>query len=284
MGPRLQRLKESVETQQQALEELQGALEHTMTQRSSLPKPVQRAVRNLSSEVRIARMMKKPVEQLGRLSGKRGLKVNLGCGSDVRPGFVNIDLDRRGNDIGDVDLHPDTYLINFDLRLGLPLEVGSCDFIYSSHFFEHLPYQDGVRLMRDSYRALRFGGVFRIALPNLKLDFDAYLRGDDEILGAYDPLELGDPHLASVVEAGMMTRVDWINYGVYQSGEHMYIYDEEKVSTLLRRSGFHTVASSSYQEGIDIDEPLRRDYSFYVEAVKARKPRALTVPRQAENS
>jgi SAM-dependent methyltransferase len=279
MALQLQQLKERLETQQQALEELQGALERTMTKRTSLSKPVQRAARNLLREVRTARMMKESVEELGRLSGKRRLNVNLGCGSDIRPGFVNIDFDPRDKDIGDPCPHPETYFINFDLRLGLPLEAQSCDFIYSSHFFEHLDYEDGVRLMRDCYRALRFGGIFRIALPDLSLDFDAYLRGDDEVLGAYDPLELRDPHLASVVKSGTMTSVDWVNYGVHQSGEHKYIYDEEKVSLLLRRSGFHTVTTSSYQEGIDIDEQIRRDYSFYVEAIKSRQPMISTAQR-----
>jgi predicted SAM-dependent methyltransferase len=266
----LQRLKQTLKAQHQALEELECALEGTSARTDLLPNSVRLAVRNLEEEIRIARIVEESVVDLERLAGKKGLKVNLGCSSDLRPGFVNIDLEPLGKGV-DPDRHPNTMFLSFDLRLGLPLEERSCDFIYSSHFFEHLPYEQAVHLMRDCYKALRFGGIFRMVLPDLKLDFDAYLRGDDEALGAYDPLDLGDPQLLSVAESGTMTSVDWVNYSVYQSGEHKYIYDEEKASLLLRRSGFRSVATSSYQEGVDIDEPIRRDYSFYIEAIKARR-------------
>jgi hypothetical protein len=83
-------------------------------------------------------------------------------------------------------------------------------------------------------------------------------------------IELHDRHLASVVKSGTMTRVDWINYGVYQSGEHKYIYDEVKAIVLLEESGFGSVPTKAYEEGTDLDEPLRRDFAFYIEAVKSR--------------
>lgn len=234
----------------------------------SQPKPVRLAARDLLDEISIAKRVKDSTKSFQALKGEKGLKVNIGCGSNIKPGFVNIDLrDILGPEI-DPESHPKAMFINYDLRLGLPLEDDSCNFIYSSHFFEHLDYADGLRLMRDCYRALRSGGVFRMVLPNLKPDFDAYLRGDDEYFDSVDLSDLHDPLLNRIAKSGTMTRVDWINYGVYQSGEHKYIYDEEKAILLLQSIGYRSVASSSYQAGTDIDLPIRRDYSFYIEAVK----------------
>lgn len=60
----------------------------------------------------------------------------------------------------------------------------------------------------------------------------------------------------------------WVNYAAYQSGEHKWIYDEQKVILLLQKIGFKSVAPSVFQAGVDPDVPLCRRYSFYVEAIK----------------
>jgi predicted SAM-dependent methyltransferase len=247
MMVQLLQLRQTLETQRHSLEELEGTLQRIMSRVDSLTEPVRLAVRDLREEIEIAQRVEKSIEDFEPLQEKEGLKLHLGCGSDIKPGFVNIDLYEP--DI-DLNAYADTMFIAFDLRLGLPLKAFSCDFIYSSHFFEHLAYEDGVRLMHECYRALRFGGIFRAALPNYRRDFDEYLRGD-EAYDAYDPLDMHDPHLNSVVRSGTMTRVDWMNYGVYQSGEHKYIYDEEKATLLLQRCGFRPVTTTSYEEGVD---------------------------------
>src|SRR5205823_3176710 len=136
------------------------------------------------------------------------------------------------------------HLINYDLRRGLPLAPGSCDYIYSSHFFEHLEYKQGLQLMRDCYRALRPGGTFRLALPNFKGLFEAYLRRNESY---FDLVSIRE--LLPEVEPETETLVDYVNYGVYQAGEHKCIYDEEKLVLMLRKIGFATVAPADYQEG-----------------------------------
>jgi len=225
---------------------------------------VRLAADNLRNEIRIAKMIEDSTEDLHSLKGKKGLKVHLGCGSDIRPGWVNIDLALTPKVTSAASAAPPgaTY-INYDLRRGLPLENDSCDYIYSSHFFEHLQYKDGLRLMRECYRMLRPGGVFRVSLPNFKGMFAAYLRGDESYLDLIDILSV-----LPEVEPGTETLVDHINYGVYQHGEHKYIYDEDKVILILQKIGYPSVVLSSYQEGTDPGEEVRRRYSFYVEATK----------------
>lgn len=180
----------------------------------------------------------------------------------MRAGWVSVDLRARDQ----AEASPDALFINYDLRWGLPVEEGSCAYIYSSHFFEHLEYRHGVRLMRDCHQALRPGGVFRISLPDFRGLFARYLQG-----GAGQNQPASKINLLKVLpdlEPGTETIVDHINYGVYQRGEYKYIYDQEKIMLLLRRIGYSSVTESEYREGVDPDSGVRRAYSFYVEAVK----------------
>jgi len=227
------------------------------------PEGLQTAVRNLLFELKTARQARRAAARFQALQGREQLKVHIGAGDDIRPGWVNIDLMLRVPPEFDRAAHPDTHLINYDLRRGLPLAAGSCDYIYSSHFFEHLDCKQGLRLMRDCYRALRPGGVFRIALPNFEGLFAAYLRRDE----SYFDLVSGPEYLPEV-EPETKTLVDYVNFGVYQVGEHKCVYDKEKTILLLRKLGYSNVAPADYQEGIDPASQLRRRYSFYVEAVK----------------
>jgi predicted SAM-dependent methyltransferase len=233
-----------------------------MIRRSTL-RPLAAAGRNLGAEFFFALTRPLARRRLRSLHGRTGLQVHLGCGDDIRPGWVNIDMKKKSWSRTDVVSGRDTLVIAYDLRAGLPLAPASCDVIYSSHFFEHLEYREGLKLMRDCHRALRPGGVFRLALPNFRGLFEAYLRNDRQYTELIDIFTVS-PDL----ERGTETFVDHVNYGVYQNGEHRCIYDEDKVDIILRHIGFTSVSSSSYRAGIDSDDPVRRRYSFYVEAVK----------------
>jgi predicted SAM-dependent methyltransferase len=223
--------------------------------------PLQRAVAALITEARIAQASKRSAKAFAALSGQRDLKVHLGCGQDMRPGWMNIDL-----------LDPETerpttgaVFIQYDLRLGLPLPNECARTIYSSHFFEHLEYEQTVKLLRDCYRSLQPDGVFRIALPNFKSLFRAYLEGDEAQLDLLIPRL--PPRIRNAAPDAV-TIIDHISHGVLEYGQHKHLYDEEKVVALLEVMGYRSVNASTFQSEIDVDNPLRRQYSFYVEAVK----------------
>ena len=233
-----------------------------------LPEPVREAVLNLRNEVDLAAKSDESAKRLQRLAAQNNLKLHLGAGGDIKAGWVNLDLafkpsPKRRQARSD----PETVLVEYDLRRGLPLPAESCDYIYSSHFFEHLEYRDGLRLMRDCHRALRPGGVFRVALPTFKGLFSRYLQADEDS-DLSPALSKQILKLLPDLEPGTQTMVDWVNYGVYQRGEHRYIYDEKKVILLLRRIGYSSVEESRYEEGMDPDTEARRKYSFYVQAIK----------------
>jgi predicted SAM-dependent methyltransferase len=225
--------------------------------------PVQHAVRNLWAEMRISIVTRRSVSELKGLRQKKGLKIQLGCGQDVRSGWVNIDLDLHHSLTRKATALPDAVFINHDLRTGLPLDNNSCDYIYSSHFLEHLEYKQGFNLLRECHRALTDGGVFRIALPDYRGIFRAYLQGDHSYFKLID-----DENVLEQVGAKTRTLCDFVNFCVYQYGEHKCIYDEDHLTALLKEVGYSAVEVSSFQEGIDPATSIRQHHSFYVEARK----------------
>jgi predicted SAM-dependent methyltransferase len=228
------------------------------------PEPVKRALRSLLDEVRLARVTTAAAPQFTALRGEKGLLLHLGCGNHLKDGWLNLDLNLNGTapELPPQRL-PQTRFILYDLRSGtLPLDDDSCELIYSSHFFEHLAYDDGERLMRDCHRVLQPGGTFRAALPDFPELFRAYLERDEKVFELYSIFDVF-PHRPPET----VTLVDHVNANVYEWG-HKCIYDQEKICRVLRHLGFASVEITDYREGIDPASELRRRYSFYVEATK----------------
>jgi predicted SAM-dependent methyltransferase len=225
-------------------------------------RPIHMATAALLKEIRIARVRRDSRRQFTSLAHRKGLKLHLGSGLDVRPGWVNVDLALYNGNIP-ATIDEDTVFINHDLRSGLPLHSESCELIYASHFLEHLEYADAQRLLRDCLRVLQPAGVLRIAAPDFAGCFSAYLKRDFDYfdLVKTSPADFG-------VEPGTETLVDWVHHGVYQCGEHRWIADEEKFELLLRHIGFASATRDVCREGLDPSSPLRRRYSFYIDARK----------------
>lgn len=227
--------------------------------------PILRAALALTYELHAAWAARGGERRLRRLNGAPALRVHLGSGGDVRAGWVNIDLSttNTGAVHSSTSNGRTTVYVNYDLRRGLPLPDGSCEIIYSSHFFEHLDRRDGYRLMIDAHRALRSGGVFRVVIPDFRACFEAYVRNDADYFKLID-LNAVYPGPA----AKPLSIVDNLNYAVYQFGEHRCIYDEEKLGVLLTGVGFRSVERVAFDASVDVDAPLRRQYSLYIEATK----------------
>jgi SAM-dependent methyltransferase len=80
-------------------------------------------------------------------------KLNLGCGFDIQPGWIN--LDRAS--LPGVDVVHDLE------NLPLPFADGSLDYVLAKDVLEHVDY---VRLLRELHRILRQGGTLEIRVPH----------------------------------------------------------------------------------------------------------------------
>ncbi len=80
-------------------------------------------------------------------------KLNLGCGWDIDPGFINVDVVKLdGVDVVcDLDEGP------------WPWDDSSVSYIKASHVFEHIT--DPILFMTEAWRVLHPGGVLDIRVP-----------------------------------------------------------------------------------------------------------------------
>lgn len=84
--------------------------------------------------------------------GPQPLKLNVGCGRNTMPDFLNCDLDPAP--------HVDRA---FDLQKEWPFEDDSAGVVYASHVLEHLT--DPFTFMRQAHRVLMPGGQMTIRVP-----------------------------------------------------------------------------------------------------------------------
>ena len=131
------------------------------------------------------------------------VKVNLGSGLAIAPGWINIDMNastlcaplpapalrlvyhlssarRWANADEYVQKLKGNILVHHNLVYGIPLTDESADYVYSAHFFEHLYREDAERLFREAHRILKPDGVFRINVPSLEPWVAALAAGDTE--------------------------------------------------------------------------------------------------------
>jgi len=146
--------------------------------------------------------------------------------------------------------------IFWDLRLPLPLPNSSVAKIYSSHLFEHLPYEQGQALIRESLRVLQPGGTFSICVPDSRIYIEAYL-GIREV-----PSEF----YAWTPAFNQTTAIDAVNYIAFMGGAHKYMFDQENLLHILSASGLVDVYARAFDPSLDRAE---RDYeSLYAIGTK----------------
>jgi len=85
-------------------------------------------------------------------------KLNLGCGKDIKPDWINIDILDYGQEIVR------------DITRGLPFDADSVDEIYSCHFFEHLNGDDVRWVLKECYRVLKSDAEIFIRVPHSHCD------------------------------------------------------------------------------------------------------------------
>jgi predicted SAM-dependent methyltransferase len=178
------------------------------------------------------------------------LKLHLGCGDKVMPGWLNIDIcSREGVAV-----------------MRLPRGLGrfadnSVQFVYCSHMLEHVNYPDETLLLcREIRRVLIPGGAVRFVVPGIERIIRAYVADDSAFFKKQEALH----------PAWCTTKMEHLLYALQQDGQHRYGYDFETAKKLLLRAGFTRVINSDYQ-GSEFPE-LRVDYrgenlSLFVDAV-----------------
>ncbi|MFX0039685.1 MAG: methyltransferase domain-containing protein [Promethearchaeota archaeon] len=183
------------------------------------------------------------------------LKLNLGCGKNLKAGFINIDIKRNAD-------------LRLDLRNSLPFKDNTVDYIYSSQFFEHIDYYDrtAINCLYDYLRILKKGGTLRMVVPDLEKFFNAYVDKDKDFFLMFSRIFKNIKN--RIPKFGKYTSIDYINLIYYQSGFgfHKYNYDFEKIHNILQNVGFRNIKKVDFNP--EIDPMKHRSVSLYIHAEK----------------
>jgi predicted SAM-dependent methyltransferase len=218
--------------------------------------PLRVALREVAAEYRFQRLHRHAVKRAAGLLATTPIKLNLGCGENVKAGWINVDLFKTNADL------------RLDLREPLPFPDNSIAFIYSEHVFEHLAYpcihdsmgwtletpgapSEAAQLLRESRRVLSSGGVFSVGVPDAERAVSLYTRRE---LESWGPPWVDTP-------------MHFLNYVFRQGREHKYAYDEETLARLLVGAGFVDVKRRPFDPALD--SPHRVNDTLYMEG---RKP------------
>jgi predicted SAM-dependent methyltransferase len=162
----------------------------------------------------------------------KGLSINIGSGSAVLDGWVN------------VDAWPAQ--LSLDFRWGIPLPSQSAERVYMCHVLEHAYYPDeALQLLREVYRVLCPGGRVRIIVPDIEACIAAYVKDDRHFFEGR--LERW-PHWK--ITTRMESFLGFAGVGPFPGmfgDSHKWGYDFETMTRILTDAGFTEIVRSTYQ-------------------------------------
>lgn len=145
------------------------------------------------------------------------IKLSLGCGSVVHPGYIHIDALKYSH-------------IKYHDVTKLPFSACSVDSILASHLIAYFDRQEIKLIIQHWYNVLKFGGSIRIATPDLEVlceIISKYGGKDQDILG---------PLFGRIEGFG--------GQNIY----HKTVYTFESLKILLKSVGFKNIKRYNWWE------------------------------------
>lgn len=166
------------------------------------------------------------------------VRLNIGSGQKVMPGFLNLDA----------QTFPGVTQIE-DAR-HLPFETGTVDYVYACHILEHFGRWETEAVLGEWVRVLKPGGLIRVSVP----DFDAVVRHYrthgriDDVMGllcggqrnSYDHhgCVFNEDRLHTLLRAAGLT---WVRRYDWRATEHANVddYSQAYLPHLDKEGGMH---------------------------------------------
>ena len=194
--------------------------------------------------------LKKIINQ--KQKNQEKIKLNLGCGTDYKEGWINIDNNSDKN-IKKLD-------VLWDLRNPLPIPEKTVDFIFHEHLLEHLTVGEGINFLKECLRILKPKGVMRIAIPDL----------EETVKDYYNPHWKKASWIKKYGCQFIKTKAEKINIS-FRFWGHQWLYDEEELRRRLKESGFTKIKrcqlrKSRYKELQNLE--TRDESTLIVEVIK----------------
>ena len=137
-----------------------------------------------------------------------------------------------------------------DIVAGLPVPDASAKAVYASHVLEHLAYEDCLTALRNTWRILKPGGVFRLIVPDLAGRTRRYL----EELSSADPA--ASQWFMRTTMLGQEQRPRGLKGRIRDSlgnAAHRWMWDEPSMRAALAEAGFTAIRTCAFGDADDPD-------------------------------
>lgn len=151
-------------------------------------------------------------------------KLQLGAGGNSAKGWLNTDIKPADNQV---------YL---DATAKFPLPDGSFQYAFNEHLIEHLPWELGLFMLRESYRVLAQGGKIRIITPNLT----KFLKLLDDSTDADAQLFIEAKFRQGGYAVNAVPGIYILNRQMREWG-HQFLYDPPTLRKSLEMVGFKQI-------------------------------------------
>jgi len=185
------------------------------------------------------------------------VKVHLGSGPNIMPGWINVDYNP--------DFNPQVVA---DLSQRFPFDDECVDYIHSEGVLCQFPLAQGRHFLNECFRIMKPGGFMRLLSPDLLRLVQAYL--DDARSGENKLVELWQREVEIPLQ--LSTSAEVINIGIRDL--HSFVYDSPTLMKILESCGFEAEQVSYQQagpealQGLDVRSPENATYMYF----ECRKP------------
>jgi SAM-dependent methyltransferase len=215
------------------------------------------------------------------------VKLNLCCGANIFPGWINIDAtDIEQDYVRHLREAPPGFVWppaqqplaewvkagklldvrRHDVRKGLPFETGSVDAIYVGQAIEHFNRRtEAPAFLRECCRVLKQYGVIRLTTPDLSVLLKSFWCSQMDDFAAEQPV--------FYVDASPDDQLAYLLYGAsgpdstneHYEGHH-HCYTLHSLGALLNECGFDVRTKDSAEFADTVDFGM--SHSFAIEGVK----------------
>ena len=151
-----------------------------------------------------------------------------------------------------------------DIIKGLPVKDNSCDALFCSHTLEHLSLEDFRIALKNSYKILKKGGIFRCIVPDLEFAARLYIK------------ELGNGENSASINflnntlLGIQFRPrgikDFIS-SFFGNSQHLWMWDYKSLSKELANAGFINIRKANFSDSEEAMFKYVEDVSRFENAV-----------------
>lgn len=210
------------------------------------------------------------------------LYVHYGCGQAAPPEWRNFDVSptlriQKTPIIGAILKKSlgqvfDKNVQFGDITDGLPgIKDGTVDGAYCSHVLEHMSLEHFRTALRNTYKMLKPGGIFRIIMPDLEVLVRDYVNDKDV---------KHDPEASITLIKRMMMGVEVrprnfmaVTKHLFGYLEHLWLWDWESTEKELRDAGFTNIRRCEFNDSADpmfklVENKKRWELVVKFEAIK----------------